>query len=84
MKIRKKIGEKGQIVIPKIVRDYVGIEPGDEVVMEVRAKEVVITPGASPEEFVDGFCSVVKKKLTEKINLQSLIEQEVDERFALY
>ncbi|MEM2742103.1 MAG: AbrB/MazE/SpoVT family DNA-binding domain-containing protein [Nitrososphaeria archaeon] len=84
MKIRRKVGEKGQIVIPKIVRDYIGIKPGDEVVMEVRAKEVVITSGGSPEEFIDGFCSVVKKKFTEKMDLEKLIEQEVEERFALH
>ncbi|MEM2939871.1 MAG: AbrB/MazE/SpoVT family DNA-binding domain-containing protein, partial [Candidatus Bathyarchaeia archaeon] len=84
MKIRRKVGEKGQIVIPEIVREYVGIKPGDEVVMEVRAKELVITPGVSPEEFIDGFCSVVKQKFTSKIDLEKLIEQEVEERFALH
>lgn len=45
---------------------------------------MVITPGMSPEEFVDGFCSVVKQKLTSKIDLEKLIEQEVEERFALH
>ncbi|MDW8034566.1 MAG: AbrB/MazE/SpoVT family DNA-binding domain-containing protein [Nitrososphaerota archaeon] len=83
MKIRRRVGEKGQIVIPEIVREYIGIKPGDEVVMEVRAKELVITPGLSPEEFVNEFCSVVKQKLTSKIDLEKLIEQEVEERFAL-
>lgn len=61
-----------------------GIKPGDEVIMEVRAKEVVITPGVNPEEFVDNFCSVVKNKLAKKVDLEKLIEQEVEERFALY
>ncbi|MEM2150254.1 MAG: AbrB/MazE/SpoVT family DNA-binding domain-containing protein [Candidatus Bathyarchaeia archaeon] len=84
MRIRRKVGEKGQIVIPEIVREYIGIKPGDEVVMEVRARELVIMRGTNPEEFVEGFCSVIKRKLTSKIDLEKLIEQEVEEKFALH
>jgi AbrB family looped-hinge helix DNA binding protein len=84
MKIRRKIGPKGQIVIPKVVRESAGIEPGDEIIMEVREKEVVIRPGVNPEEFVESFCAVTEKKLTKKINLDRLLEQEVEERFALH
>jgi len=83
MKVPRKIGPKGQIVIPKIIRDYLGIKPGDTVVIEVREGEIVIIPGRDPREFVEGFCSVVKEKLTEKIDLERLIESEVEERFAL-
>ena len=83
MKIPRKIGPKGQIVIPKIIRDYVGIKPGDTVLIEVREGEIVIIPGTDSREFVEGFCSVVKEKLTEKIDLERLIESEVEERLAL-
>jgi len=83
MRIPRKIGPKGQIVIPKVVRDYVGIKPGDTVVIEVREGEIVIIPGRDPREFVEGFCSVVKEKLAEKIDLERLIESEVEERLAL-
>lgn len=83
IRILRKIGPKGQIVIPKIIRDYLGIKPGDTVVMEVREGEIVIIPGKSPREFVEGFCSVVKEKLTEKIDLERFIESEVEERLAL-
>lgn len=84
MKIRRKVGEKGQIVIPKIVREYVGIKPGDEVIMEVRERELVIAPMVSHKEFVEDFCSVVKQKLTSKVDLEKLVEQEVEERLALH
>ncbi|MEM2244403.1 MAG: AbrB/MazE/SpoVT family DNA-binding domain-containing protein [Archaeoglobaceae archaeon] len=40
MKVRRIVGEKGQVVIPKIIRDHPGIKPGNEVVMEVRGKEL--------------------------------------------
>lgn len=35
MTLRLKVGRKGYIILPKIVRDMVGIEEGDEVVVEV-------------------------------------------------
>lgn len=81
--MRRKVGRKGQIVIPKVIRESVGIKPGEEVVMEVRDKEVVIKPGMDPEEFVESFCSVTGRRLTKKIDLKRLLEQEVEERLAL-
>ncbi|MEM3697261.1 MAG: AbrB/MazE/SpoVT family DNA-binding domain-containing protein [Candidatus Bathyarchaeia archaeon] len=84
MRIRRRIGQKGQIVIPKDIREYVGIMPGDEVVMEVREKEVVIRSGVDPKDFVESFCRVAGKKLTKKIDLEGLLEQEAEERFALH
>jgi len=83
MRVLRKIGPKGQIVIPKIIREYLGVKPGDTVILEVREGELVIVPGRDPREFVEGFCSVVKEKLAEKIDLERLIESEVEERFAL-
>jgi len=84
MRVPRKIGSKGQIVIPKIIRDYLGVKPGDTVILEVREGEIVIIPGTDPREFVEGFCSVIKEKLTERIDLERLIESEVEERLALH
>jgi AbrB family looped-hinge helix DNA binding protein len=45
-----KIGAKGQVVIPKAIRERLGIEPGDEVVLEPVGKEVRIRRLADDEE----------------------------------
>lgn len=37
-----KVGIKGQVVIPKAIRDEIGIEPGDEVAFAVDGAEVRI------------------------------------------
>jgi AbrB family looped-hinge helix DNA binding protein len=37
-----KVGAKGQVVIPKTIREEIGIKPGDEVVFEPHGKEVRI------------------------------------------
>ena len=84
MKIRRKIGHKGQLVIPKVIREYVGIMPGDEVIMEVREKEVIIRSGVDPKDFIESFCSIARKKLTKKIDLERLMEKEIEGRLALH
>ena len=44
MKEQAKITSKGQITVPKRVRQSLGVEPGDSVVFEDRGGEVVIRP----------------------------------------
>lgn len=38
-----KIGQKGQVVIPKGIRDQVQLHPGDEVDVDVQDDRVIIT-----------------------------------------
>lgn len=35
-----KVGIKGQVVIPKAIRDEIGIEPGDEIIFEPDGNDV--------------------------------------------
>jgi AbrB family looped-hinge helix DNA binding protein len=37
-----KVGIKGQVVIPKAIRDQIGIKPGDEVTFEPNGAEVKV------------------------------------------
>ncbi|MEM2370659.1 MAG: AbrB/MazE/SpoVT family DNA-binding domain-containing protein [Candidatus Bathyarchaeia archaeon] len=83
MEIRMRMSRKGQLVIPKIIREFLGVGPGDEVIMEVRGKEVLIKPKMDPVKFVEDFCSRGGKKLTEKIDLERMLEGEVEERLVL-
>jgi len=38
-----KVGQKGQIVIPKAIRDRVHLHPGDEVEVGLRDDQIIIT-----------------------------------------
>jgi len=82
--LRRKVGQKGQIVIPKIVRESLGIRPGDEILMEIREEEVLIKASMNAEEFVENFCSVKGKKLTKKVDLEKILDEEAEERLALH
>lgn len=79
MYMRRSLGEKGQIVIPKDVRDYLGLKPGSEVILEVRGRELIIKPGEDPEKFIEEFVNVPKKLKSVDINmLKKVLEEEYE------
>jgi AbrB family looped-hinge helix DNA binding protein len=43
-----RIGAKGQVVIPKALRDRFSLLPGDEVEFEARGHEIVLVAKRSP------------------------------------
>ncbi len=43
-----RVGPKGQIVIPKAIREHASIQPGDEVEVALRDDEIVVTARRSP------------------------------------
>ncbi len=43
MTLRTKVGRKGYIILPKAIREAVGIDEGDEVIIEIR-DGIVIKP----------------------------------------
>ena len=75
------LGPKGQIVIPKTIREHLGLKRGSRVVFEFNEGELVLKPQKSPEQFVEEFCSTVKKKLNRKVPLDELYGDEAIERF---
>lgn len=45
-----KVGPKGQVVIPKSIRDDLGIRPGDRVVVDQDGQEVRISKAVTAED----------------------------------
>ncbi len=50
-----RVGPKGQVVIPKELRDRLGIRPGDEVTFRLANGGVVVEPVPSPRELRGAF-----------------------------
>ena len=79
MQIVRELGEKGQIVIPKDIRDHFGLKSKSKVIFDVKEDEIIIKP-QKDNKFVDMFCSVVKKKLTKEVDIEKLYHEQIEER----
>ncbi|MEM3523578.1 MAG: AbrB/MazE/SpoVT family DNA-binding domain-containing protein [Thermoproteota archaeon] len=52
VELKVKVGEKGQILIPKILREKYGIQEGKQVTIEPTEEGVLIRGRPSPEELM--------------------------------
>ncbi len=44
------IGERGQITIPKVIRDLEGLKPGNKVVVKIEDSKIVVEKSLSKKE----------------------------------
>ncbi|MBI4181377.1 MAG: AbrB/MazE/SpoVT family DNA-binding domain-containing protein [Candidatus Aenigmarchaeota archaeon] len=77
MQVKRELGKKGQVVIPKDIRTHLGLQQGGEVLFEVRGNEVVLRAPQEGEAFVEDFCNT-GKKLKASVNIKRLIEEEYE------
>ena len=52
---RRKIGKRGQVTIPKELRERFGIEGGDNVLIHEEAGKLVIERPITREELAEGY-----------------------------
>lgn len=76
----RTVGKKGQVTIPKEIREKFGLKEGSKVSFEVKEDEIVIKPEKSGKDFVEEWCSIVKKKLDKPIDLRRLKEEYYHEQ----
>ncbi|MEK6926873.1 MAG: AbrB/MazE/SpoVT family DNA-binding domain-containing protein [Nanoarchaeota archaeon] len=81
MIIRREVGEKGQVVIPKDIRDMLGIRFGQEVIFEVVDNQVKLTSSSNPEKTIEDFLSgpKLKKRMSSKQLKEIMLEQYNEE-----
>jgi AbrB family looped-hinge helix DNA binding protein len=84
-----KVGIKGQVVIPKAIRDEIGIKPGDEVTFEpdgseVRVRRVEDDPArlASDVKSLRGLWADAPGGGTDELLQERRRERELEERKA--
>lgn len=64
LKLKRKVGSKGQVVIPKPIREELGIHAGEEVYFYVQEGKVIVEK-KSAETFLEEFLNEVKEKREE-------------------
>jgi len=80
MIIRRPIGEKGQVVIPRDIRNLLGLRAGREVVFEIESGGVKIKAEEDSDAIVEEFFNTpkLKKKLSAR-ELKNIIYEQYDE-----
>ena len=76
--IRTHVGAKGQIVIPKPVRDELGLRPGDVAVVYTHGGHAHIEKGKPPSSW-DEILAVPKKRLPKNIDFDAMFEESYEE-----
>ena len=62
-----KVDSKGRIIVPKAVRERLGIAPGSEVeIYEEELAKVVLKPHRSPEEIIERLEQLVDEFASER------------------
>lgn len=79
MEKKTTVGPKGQVVIPKDIRDKIGIKEYSEVIVDTIDDSVIIKK-LKPESvtYVDYYCTTYSKKLSKKINIKKITEDQYE------
>jgi AbrB family looped-hinge helix DNA binding protein len=80
----KNVGPKGQVVIPKRMRDALGLKPGVDVTLEIRGEEIVISRPKIEGSYTEYFTATYSPKLRKLIVIKEIITEEVGQRHALH
>jgi AbrB family looped-hinge helix DNA binding protein len=80
----KNIGPKGQVLIPKRMRDALGLKPGVDVTLEIRGEEIVISKPKIEGSYTEYFTATYSPKLRKPMVIKEIITEEVGQRHALH
>ncbi len=75
MILKKKLGPKGQLLIPKDLRNFIGIKPGGTVLLEVVDDYIKIKANDSQNNFLNDFVKS-NKKYKNKKDIKKIIEEQ--------
>ena len=81
MIIKRELGEKGQVVIPKDIREFMNLKTRENIVFEIRDNEVILKKEEDPKKFLEEFFDISerKKNLTAREIKKMILEQYEDE-----
>ena len=79
MEKKTTVGPKGQVVIPKDIRDKIGIKEYSEVIVDIMDDSVIIRK-LKPESvtYVDYYCTTYSRKLTKRVDIKKITEEQYE------
>jgi len=75
---KRKVGERGQITIPKEIRERLGISHGDEVTVQEKDGKLVIEASVTREDLAEGYRQR-SDKMEEVAEEMEYVSEEADE-----
>ncbi len=77
MIIKRSIGEKGQVVIPKDIRELLNLRSGENIVFEIKNSEVKLRKEEDTKKILEKFFTIARTKKKD-ITLEEIrrIEEE--------
>ena len=81
LQLKRALGPKGQLVLPKDIRQYFNLQTGSEVIFYIENDKIVVQPAINSARYVENFCAIGKnmKKLTMK-EIKQLQEEQYAKR----
>lgn len=82
IKLKSKVGARGQVVIPKQIRDTFGIIRGNEVRFLTKGSNIIISKSAKktePDAINDFINAIEKRPAPEKIDWDKMHYSQIDE-----
>ena len=74
--MKRKLGSKGQVVVPKEIREKLGLIEGSMLTFEVSGGTMLVRPEPSPQEVVERFLSVKGRKRNKLVDWKSVVDDE--------
>ena len=75
MIIKKELGEKGQVVILKDIREFLDLKKIESIVFEVKDNQVLLKKERDSKEFLKDFLNIPKIKRGKKTVKEMIIEK---------
>ena len=80
LKLKSKIGSEGQVVIPKPIRDALGLTQGNEVCFLTERDNIIIKTFRGKDAINDFINAVEKRPAPKKIDWGGLYYSQIKER----
>lgn len=74
--MKRKVGPKGQIVIPKEIRDVLGLRQGVSMVFSVSGDVIELRSEPTPDQVLRKFFTVKGKKLRQPVDWKAILDEE--------
>ncbi len=74
--MKRRLGSKGQVVVPKEIREKLGLTEGSILTFEISGRTMLVRPEPSPEEVVERFLSVKGGKRGKLLDWRSVLDDE--------